>query len=64
MKQRQPLARPRRKRSVERLPTSIRLTDQLAAAIRDEAAFQGLSLWKAVAGVEPRLRAPGLRSGE
>lgn len=65
MKQRQPLARPRRKRSVERLPTSIRLTAQLAAAIRDEAerALQGLSLWKAVEGVVPMLRAPGLTSG-
>jgi uncharacterized protein (DUF433 family) len=36
MKQRQSSARPKRKRSVEVLPTSIRLTDQLATAIRDE----------------------------
>ena len=41
MKQRQPLARPKRKRSVEVLPTSIRLTDRLAAAIRDEAERTG-----------------------
>lgn len=41
MNQRQSVTRPRRKRSVERLPTSIRLTDQLATAIRDEAERTG-----------------------
>ncbi len=37
MRQRQPLPRPRRRRAVEVLPTSIRLPDELARAIRDEA---------------------------
>ncbi len=37
MRQRQPLPRPRRRRAVQVLPTSIRLTDELARAIRDEA---------------------------
>ncbi len=37
MRQRQPLPRPRRRRAVEVLPTSIRLTDELVRAIRGEA---------------------------
>jgi len=37
MRQRQPLVRPKRRRAVQTLPASIRLTDELALAIRDEA---------------------------
>jgi len=37
MRQRQPPTRPKRRRAVQTLPTSIRLTDELALVIRDEA---------------------------
>ncbi len=36
MRQRHPPARPKRRRAVQTLPTSIRLTDEPALAMRDE----------------------------